>query len=179
MFFLCVGYLLNRFSASRCSLMNSSRLRSKATIAFGFLSLQSTSVTVQARVYWPVMSTSTKQGSVLTISGLIERLNPDVASVEKVIYGKNANTMMVLGEARGAVIAAAAAAGIEIYEYEPRRAKMSVCGNGLASKEQVQRMTKTLLALDALPQNDAADALALAICHANARPFLAGKGNLV
>ncbi len=114
-----------------------------------------------------------------TISGLIERLNPDVASVEKVIYGKNANTMMVLGEARGAVIAAAAAAGIEIYEYEPRRAKMSVCGNGLASKEQVQRMTKTLLALDALPQNDAADALALAICHANARPFLAGKGNLV
>ena len=115
----------------------------------------------------------------LTISGLIERLKPDVASVEKVIYGKNANTMMVLGEARGAVIAAAAVAGIEIYEYEPRRAKMSVCGNGLASKEQVQRMMKTILALDALPQNDAADALALAICHANAKPFLQTKGDRV
>lgn len=113
------------------------------------------------------------------IAELIARWNPDVLSVEKVIYGKNANTMMVLGEARGAVIVAGAAAGKPIFEYEPRRAKMSVCGNGLAEKEQVQRMVKTLLALPEPPQNDAADALALAICHAHTRTILSGGDNPV
>ena len=114
------------------------------------------------------------------IAGLIAEWKPDVLSVEKVIYGKNANTMMVLGEARGAVIVAGADAGKPIYEYEPRRVKMAVCGNGLAEKEQVQRMIKTLLSLPELPQNDAADALALAICHAHASPILAKGGeNLV
>ena len=103
----------------------------------------------------------------LKIAELIAAFDPDVLSVEKVIYGKNANTMMVLGEARGAVIVAAANAGKPIYEYEPRRVKMSVCGNGMAEKEQVQRMVKTLLALPELPQNDAADALAAALCHSS------------
>ena len=103
------------------------------------------------------------------IAELIKAWNPDVLSVEKVIYGKNANTMMVLGEARGAVIVAGADAGKPVYEYEPRRVKMSVCGNGMAEKEQIQRMVKTLLALPELPQNDAADALAMAICHANSQ----------
>lgn len=114
-----------------------------------------------------------------TIAELIAVWHPEVLSVEKVIYGKNANTMMVLGEARGAVIVAGAAAGLPIYEYEPRRVKMAVCGNGLAEKEQVQRMIKTLLALEELPQNDAADALALAICHAHANSVLARGENLV
>ena len=107
------------------------------------------------------------------ISELIEAWNPDVLSIEKVIYGKNANTMMVLGEARGAVIVAGADAARPIYEYAPRRVKMAVCGNGLAEKGQVQRMVKTLLALAELPQNDAADALALAICHAHSTSRLA------
>ncbi len=109
------------------------------------------------------------------IEGLIDAWQPDVVSVEKVIYGKNANTMMVLGEARGAVIVAAANANKPIYEYEPRRMKMAVCGNGMAEKEQIQRMIKTLLNLPELPQNDAADALGLAICHAHQKPLLAGK----
>lgn len=113
------------------------------------------------------------------ISELIARWSPDVLSVEKVIYGKNANTMMVLGEARGAVIVAGASAGRPIYEYEPRRVKMSVCGNGLAEKEQVQRMIRTLLALPELPQNDAADALALAICHAHTKTVLTGDAGRV
>ena len=106
------------------------------------------------------------------ISRLAAEWKPDAMSVEKVIYGKNANTMMVLGEARGAVIVAGAEAGIPIFEYEPRRVKMSVCGNGMAGKEQVQRMVKTLFSLEELPQNDAADALALAVCHANTKTFL-------
>lgn len=113
------------------------------------------------------------------VAALIAEYHPGVMSIEKVIYGKNANTMMVLGEARGAVIAAAAAADLPIYEYEPRRVKSAVCGVGMADKTQVQRMVKTLLALDELPQNDAADALAMAICHAHSRSVLLGKDNLV
>lgn len=106
------------------------------------------------------------------VSELIAQYTPDVLSIESVIYGKNAGTMLVLGEARGAVIAAAANAACPIYEYEPRRVKMAVCGNGLAEKVQVQRMVKTLLALEELPQNDAADALALAITHAHSNSLL-------
>ncbi len=113
------------------------------------------------------------------ISALVAHWNPDVVSVEKVIYGKNANTMMLLGEARGAVIVACADAGKAVYEYEPRRVKSAVCGNGMAEKAQVQRMVKTLLALPVLPQADAADALALAICHAHAKTFFGGGENRV
>ena len=111
------------------------------------------------------------------IAELITAWNPDVLSVEKVIYGKNANTMLVLGEARGAVIVAGSDAGKPIYEYEPRRAKMAVCGNGLAEKEQVQRMVKTLLALPERPQNAAAAALALALRHAHASPIAVERGS--
>jgi len=103
---------------------------------------------------------------------LIAQYDPDVLAIESVIYGKNAGTMLVLGEARGAVITAAADAGKPIYEYEPRRVKMAVCGNGLAEKVQIQRMVKTLLGLEELPQNDAADALALAITHAHSNSIL-------
>ncbi len=106
------------------------------------------------------------------VAELIAQYSPDVVAIESVIYGKNAGTMLVLGEARGAVITAAADAGLPIYEYEPRRVKMAVCGNGLAEKEQVQRMVKTLLGLQELPQNDAADALAIAITHAHSNSLL-------
>ena len=98
---------------------------------------------------------------------LIVAHSPDVVAIESVIYGKNAGTMLVLGEARGAVLTAAAHAGVPVYEYEPRRMKKAVCGNGLAEKEQIQRMIKVLLNLPELPQNDAADALGLAVCHAH------------
>jgi len=106
------------------------------------------------------------------VAELIEMHHPDVMAIEAVIYGKNAGTMLVLGEARGAVITAAVDAGVPIYEYEPRRMKMAVCGNGLAEKIQVQRMVKTLLALPELPQNDEADALGLAIAHVHGSSVL-------
>lgn len=106
------------------------------------------------------------------VAELIAEYSPDVMAVESVIYGKNAGTMLVLGEARGAVITAGANAGVPIYEYEPRRVKMAVCGNGVAEKIQVQRMVKTLLSLDEIPQNDAADALALAITHAHTKSVI-------
>ena len=107
-----------------------------------------------------------------TVTELIAQHHPDVVAIESVIYGKNAGTMLVLGEARGAVITAAVDAGVPIYEYEPRRMKMAVCGNGLAEKIQIQRMVKTLLALPELPQNDAADALGLAITHVHGSSVL-------
>ena len=107
------------------------------------------------------------------VSELIAAHAPDVMAIESVNYGKNAGTMLVLGEARGAVLTAAADADLPVYEYEPRRMKKAVCGNGLAEKEQIQRMVKTLLGLSELPQNDAADALGLAICHAHARSLIA------
>lgn len=99
------------------------------------------------------------------VAELIAAHHPDVMAIESVIYGKNAGTMLVLGEARGAVITAAVDAGLPIYEYEPRRMKKAVCGNGLAEKAQIQRMIRVLLNLDEVPQNDAADALGLAIAH--------------
>lgn len=106
------------------------------------------------------------------VAELIAEHKPDVMAIESVIYGKNAGTMLVLGEARGAVLTAAADAEVPVYEYEPRRMKKAICGNGLAEKEQVQRMVKTLLNLAELPQNDAADALGLAICHAHSHSVL-------
>ena len=106
------------------------------------------------------------------VSELIATYHPDVMSVESVIYGKNAGTMLVLGEARGAVLTAAADADVPVYEYEPRRMKKAICGNGIAEKDQIQRMVKTLLNLAELPQNNAADALGLAICHAHANSFI-------
>jgi len=107
------------------------------------------------------------------IAELIAQYAPDVIAIESVIYGKNAGTMLVLGEARGAVLTAAADAGVPVYEYEPRRMKKAVCGNGLAEKAQIQRMIKVLLNLPELPQNDAADALGLAIAHVHSAGPLA------
>ena len=106
------------------------------------------------------------------VTELIAEHKPDVMAIESVIYGKNAGTMLVLGEARGAVLTAAADAELPVYEYEPRRMKKAICGNGLAEKEQIQRMVKTLLGLAELPQNDAADALGLAICHAHSHSVI-------
>lgn len=109
------------------------------------------------------------------IDSLCEIHNPDVVAIEEVIYAKNALTTLVLGEARGAVIAAVSRRGIPIFEYEPRRMKRAVTGNGMAEKMQIQLMVKTLLSLAELPQNDAADALGLAICHAHSRSVLSSN----
>ena len=70
------------------------------------------------------------------------------------------------------MLTAAVDADVPVYEYEPRRMKKAICGNGLAEKEQTQRMVKTLLGLAELPQNDAADALGLAICHVHANSLI-------
>lgn len=102
------------------------------------------------------------------IDELMDRHHPDVASIEGVFFARNARTAMVLGQARGAVIAACARRGVSVYEYAPRRVKGAVVGFGAASKEQIQKMVMNLLGLPAVPQADAGDALALALCHLSA-----------
>lgn len=100
-----------------------------------------------------------------TITDLIETHAPDCAGIEGAFFAKNPKTAMVLGQARGAAIAACAIMGLEISEHTPRKVKSAVVGTGTADKEQVARMVMRLLNLKELPQEDAADALAIAICH--------------
>ncbi|MBQ9432574.1 MAG: crossover junction endodeoxyribonuclease RuvC [Kiritimatiellae bacterium] len=100
---------------------------------------------------------------------LIEQYQPSAAAIEGIFYAKNVKTMLILAHARGVILAQCAKLGLPAYEYEPRRVKMAVAGFGGAQKEQVQKMVKTLLGLPEPPQNDAADALALAITHLHNR----------
>ncbi|MES2389573.1 MAG: crossover junction endodeoxyribonuclease RuvC [Bacteroidota bacterium] len=91
---------------------------------------------------------------------------PDEMAIEAPFFGKNVQSMLKLGRAQGVAIAAAIAHAIPVMEYEPRKIKQSVTGNGNASKEQVSAMIVTLLKMDAAPELlDASDALAAAICH--------------
>lgn len=103
------------------------------------------------------------------IREILERTSPDAASIEGIFFCRNVKTAVRLGEARGVAIAACAASGVPLYEYAPRRVKQAVVGYGGADKEQVRRMVMSLLGLDTEPQEDAGDALALAICHLNSR----------
>lgn len=107
------------------------------------------------------------------LAALIAQTRPDAASIEGVFHGKNFKTAVILGEARGVAIAACARAGVPVFEYPPRRVKQAIVGFGGAQKEQVGRMVMRLLGLPDLPQEDAADALALAICHAHTRSGVA------
>ena len=100
-----------------------------------------------------------------SISDLIDEHAPDCAAIEGAFFSKNARTAMVLGQARGAAITACAKKGLTLTEHSPRKVKQSLVGTGAAQKEQVARMVMHLLNLSEQPQEDAADALAIAICH--------------
>jgi crossover junction endodeoxyribonuclease RuvC len=102
------------------------------------------------------------------LTEIVERYTPDSSAVEEVFVAVSPRSALVLGHARGAILAALAAAGVPVNEYAPTRIKRSVTGNGRATKQQVKVMVKRLLALDRMPASDAADALAAAISHANA-----------
>jgi crossover junction endodeoxyribonuclease RuvC len=99
---------------------------------------------------------------------------PDGAVVEQIFVAASARSALVLGEARGVALAAAAAAGLPIFEYGPQAIKLAVAGSGAAAKPEVQRMVCLLLALDLRPASDAADALAAAICHVRGAALPAG-----
>ena len=101
------------------------------------------------------------------ISQLVEKYSPQQAAIEQVFMKRFVDAALKLGHARGVAMVAVASAAIPIAEYSPRQIKQAVVGYGAADKVQVQDMVKRLLGLVKTPQSDAADALAVAICHAN------------
>ncbi len=100
------------------------------------------------------------------VEELIAEFHPDALAVESPFYGKNAQVILKLGRAQGASIIAAVKAGLDVAEYAPRKAKIAICGNGAASKEQVSLMIQKTLGVTLEPRHlDATDALAIALCH--------------
>ena len=100
------------------------------------------------------------------VTELLEIHKPDELAVESPFYGKNAQVILKLGRAQGAALTAAVMKGIPVAEYAPRKAKIAICGNGAASKEQVAMMIGKTLKVDLDPKFlDATDALAIALCH--------------
>jgi len=103
------------------------------------------------------------------ISQLVSRFRPDEIAIERVFVHRNADSALKLGQARGAALCATFASGSQVYEYAPREVKLAVVGTGSAQKEQVQLMVKHILRVGGELSADAADALAIALCHAHAR----------
>ena len=101
------------------------------------------------------------------VDALIAEYQPHMLSIEEVFLARNPQSALKLGQARGVAIAAAVAHELPVAEYAARRVKLAVVGTGRATKAQVQHMVRTILALPGNPAADAADALAIAICHVN------------
>ena len=109
------------------------------------------------------------------VCDLISEHRPDALAIEELYFGKNVRTAFAVGQARGVVMLSAGMSGLPCFSYTPQQIKQAVCGSGRAEKGQVQRMVGSLLSLAEPPEPDhAADALAVAICHANGTP-LAGR----
>jgi crossover junction endodeoxyribonuclease RuvC len=103
------------------------------------------------------------------IASLVADHSPDAVAIEQVFMARNASSALKLGQARGAALAAVVMVGLPVSEYAARRVKQAVTGTGGATKGQVQHMVCRLLKLNKSPSADAADALAIAICHINTR----------
>lgn len=102
------------------------------------------------------------------LTALLDKHNPDCVAIEELFFNKNVKTAITVGQARGVQVLAAINKGTEIYEYTPLQVKQGVVGYGRAEKRQVQEMVKIILGLKDIPKpDDAADALAVAICHAH------------
>ena len=106
------------------------------------------------------------------LSVLFRKFQPKCVAVEKLYFNSNVKTAMAVSQARGVILLAAAGAGLDIAEYTPLQVKMALTGYGRADKRQIQQMVKTLLGLKEIPRpDDAADALAVALCHINSSRF--------
>ena len=100
--------------------------------------------------------------------GVLRAARPDCVAIENVFHAKNVRSALVLGHARGVAVLAAVDAGVPVFEYTPAEIKLAIVGHGRAEKSQMQHMVKLLLRLDTAPSpHDAADALAIALCHAH------------
>jgi len=110
------------------------------------------------------------------VTELIETYAPDETAIEKIFMSRSAESALKLGHARGVAIVASIIKSVPVFEYEARKVKQAVVGTGSASKPQVQHMVQTLLQLKGKPQADAADALAIAICHINTQSNMSKMG---
>ena len=113
-----------------------------------------------------------------SVTQIIGEYRPDEFAIEQVFLGKNVDSALKLGQARGAAIVAAALEDVPVFEYAARSVKQAVTGKGSADKTQVQHMVKHLLKLPGIPQSDAADALAIAITHSHANHNLLAKAGV-
>lgn len=129
------------------------------------------------KIMFGVIRTKPDQATAHRLSHLYEELRqiiqtyrPEAIVVEELFFNKNVRTALAVGQARGVILLAGAALGLEIHEYTPLQVKLAVVGYGRAEKIQVQEMVRMLLCLPEIPKpDDAADALAIAICHAHSR----------
>ena len=102
------------------------------------------------------------------VNKILDQFSPDVLAIEDAFYSNNVKSAMILGQARGSIILAASQNDIPIYEFAPRKVKMSLCGNGAASKEQVSYMVTKILKLEEAPKPlDVSDAMAVGLCYIN------------
>ena len=149
------------------------------TAACGYGIVHGSGGRLRAGVYgcWRTSARERPQARLQTIFAGVQELiaehAPDAVALEESYVGADARIALSVGQARGAVLVAAASAGVECAEYAPARVKQTVCGYGRAEKGQMKRMVKLILGLDAEPgSSHEADALAVAICHALASPLL-------
>ncbi|MEI6266348.1 MAG: crossover junction endodeoxyribonuclease RuvC [bacterium] len=107
------------------------------------------------------------------LGDIIDEYDPEEIAVEELFFSTNVKTAMAVGQARGVILLAAKKSGALISEYTPNQVKNGICGYGGADKKQVQKMVQMILKLDEIPQpDDAADALAIAICHSSSRKYI-------
>ncbi len=110
---------------------------------------------------------------------LLRVAQPDVVAIEELFFGQNVTTGIGVAQSRGVILLAVHQAGLEVHSYKPMQVKQAVVGYGNATKHQVQDMTRRLLNLSAMPKpDDAADAIAIALCHARTSTSLLGKLNV-
>jgi crossover junction endodeoxyribonuclease RuvC len=143
-----------------------------------YAGLEFGTVRVSSKLPFPKRLAAIHEG----VAQLIERFSPDVMSIEDSFFAVNASTAIKLGQVRGVILLAAEQRSIDIAEYAPRLVKQTIVGHGSAEKHQVGEMVKVLLRLKAAPTpHDAADALAIAICHfhhtGGRRDRIAGASN--
>lgn len=111
------------------------------------------------------------------LSDIFAKYQPEAVAIEEIFFAKNVASSIKLGEARGVALLAAVQRRIPIQEYSTRAVKQSITGYGQATKDQIQKMVKALLALPEVAQEDASDALAVAICHANSYRMMKAVGS--
>lgn len=152
-----------------------------AACGYGVVERQGSRVKELDHGWWKTAARERPQVRLKTIydvvAEIIEAADPDAVALEESFVGVDARTALSVGQARGAVLVACAHAGVECFEYAPAHVKQAVCGYGRAEKAQMQKMVQAILGLDAVPTpHHAADALAVAICHALAPPLLKAVG---